>query len=91
MDQEQLRPRSRKEVELGFIHQEDVLPEGGGVDLNPLSPPPPPQLSQIFRNVGLDLPEETFEEVWRLASEEHEAGEVCVERFCRLLKERKAM
>lgn len=49
----------------------------------------PSQLSQIF--VGLDLPEETFEEVWKLASAEHEAGEVCVDSFCRLLKEIKAV
>ncbi|TWW79972.1 EF-hand domain-containing family member B, partial [Takifugu flavidus] len=47
------------------------------------------ELSQIF--VGLDLSEETFEEVWKLASAEHEAGEVCVDSFCRLLKEIKAM
>lgn len=46
------------------------------------------QLSQIF--VGLDLSEETFEEVWKLASAEHEAGEVCVDSFCRLLEEIKA-
>lgn len=52
--------------------------------------PRPSQLSQIFRNVGVDLSEETFEEVWTLASEEHEAGEVCVDSFCRLLKEMKA-
>lgn len=49
----------------------------------------PSQLSQIF--VGLDLSEETFEEVWKLASAEHEAREVCVGSFCRLLKEIKAM
>lgn len=49
----------------------------------------PSQLSQIF--IGLDLSEETFEEVWKLASAEHEAGEVCVDSFCRLLKEIKAM
>lgn len=47
------------------------------------------QLSQIF--VGLDLSEETFEEVWNLASAEHEDGEVCVDSFSRLLKEIKAM
>eukprot|EP00066_Takifugu_rubripes_P014171 XP_011603437.1 PREDICTED: EF-hand domain-containing family member B isoform X1 [Takifugu rubripes] len=35
------------------------------------------ELSQIF--VGLDLSEEMFEEVWKLASAEHEAGEHQVE------------
>lgn len=52
--------------------------------------PRPSQLSQIFRNVGVDLSEETFEEVWTRASAEREAGEVCVESFCRVLKEIKA-
>lgn len=41
--------------------------------------PRPSQLSQIFRKVGVDLPEETFEKVWTLAAAEHKAGEVCVE------------
>lgn len=52
--------------------------------------PRPSQLSQIFRNVGVDLSEEAFEEVWTLASAGQEAAEVCVESFCRALKEIKA-
>ncbi|XP_037640748.1 EF-hand domain-containing family member B [Sebastes umbrosus] len=49
------------------------------------------EIAEIFRNVGVDISEETFEEAWRLASMKHPAGEVCVEVFRNVLKEIKAM
>ncbi|XP_054477768.1 EF-hand domain-containing family member B [Anoplopoma fimbria] len=49
------------------------------------------EIAEIFRNVGVDVSEETFEEAWKLASLKHPAGEVCVEVFRNVLKEIKAM
>lgn len=49
------------------------------------------QIAEIFRNVGVNISEETFEEAWKLASMKHPAGEVCVEVFRNILKEIKAM
>lgn len=49
------------------------------------------QISEIFRNVGVDISEETFEEAWTLASMKRSNGEVCVETFRNTLKEIKAM
>lgn len=49
------------------------------------------QIAEIFRNVGVDISEETFEEAWKLASMRHPAGEVCVEAFRATLKEIKAL
>ncbi|XP_049902222.1 EF-hand domain-containing family member B isoform X1 [Epinephelus moara] len=49
------------------------------------------EIAEIFRNVGVTISEETFEEAWKLASMKHPAGEVCVEVFRNILKEIKAM
>ncbi|XP_070822313.1 EF-hand domain-containing family member B [Chaetodon trifascialis] len=49
------------------------------------------QIAEIFRNVGVNISEATFEEAWKLASMKHPAGEVCVENFRNALKEIKAM
>ncbi|XP_070768717.1 EF-hand domain-containing family member B [Enoplosus armatus] len=49
------------------------------------------EIAEIFRNVGVNISEETFEEAWKLASMKHPAGEVCVEVFRDVLKEIKAM
>lgn len=49
------------------------------------------QIAEIFRNVGVSLPEETFEEAWKLASMKQPSGEVCVEVFRNTLKEIKAI
>uniref|UniRef100_A0A3P9KRP5 EF-hand domain-containing protein n=1 Tax=Oryzias latipes TaxID=8090 RepID=A0A3P9KRP5_ORYLA len=49
------------------------------------------EISEIFRNVGVDISEETFEEAWALASMKRPNGEVCVETFRNTLKEIKAM
>lgn len=49
------------------------------------------QIAEIFRNVGVNISEEMFEEAWKLASMKHPAGEVCVEVFRNVLKEIKAM
>uniref|UniRef100_A0A8C5EFQ5 EF-hand domain-containing protein n=1 Tax=Gouania willdenowi TaxID=441366 RepID=A0A8C5EFQ5_GOUWI len=46
---------------------------------------------QIFRNIGVNVSEETFEEAWSLASDKHPNGDVCVEEFRNALKEIKAM
>ncbi|XP_073340783.1 EF-hand domain-containing family member B [Pagrus major] len=49
------------------------------------------EIADIFRNVGVNISEEVFEEAWKLASMRHPAGEVCVEVFRNVLKEIKAM
>nr|XP_046254821.1 EF-hand domain-containing family member B [Scatophagus argus] len=49
------------------------------------------EIAEIFRNVGVNISEETFEEAWKLASMKHPAGEVCVEVFRNVLAEIKAM
>uniref|UniRef100_A0A3B5ADA7 EF-hand domain family member B n=1 Tax=Stegastes partitus TaxID=144197 RepID=A0A3B5ADA7_9TELE len=49
------------------------------------------EIAEIFRNVGVDISEETFEEAWRLASTKRPNGEVCVEVFRNVLEEIKGM
>ncbi|XP_028985621.1 EF-hand domain-containing family member B isoform X2 [Betta splendens] len=49
------------------------------------------EIAEIFRNVGVSLSEETFEEAWKLASMKQPSGEVCVEDFRNTLKEIKAI
>ncbi|XP_029307763.1 LOW QUALITY PROTEIN: EF-hand domain-containing family member B [Cottoperca gobio] len=49
------------------------------------------EIAEIFKNVGVNVSEETFDEAWKLASMKHPAGEVCVEVFRNVLKEIKAM
>ncbi|XP_076593004.1 EF-hand domain-containing family member B [Chaetodon auriga] len=49
------------------------------------------EIAEIFRNVGVNISEATFEEAWKLASMKHPAGEVCVKNFHDVLKEIKAM
>lgn len=49
------------------------------------------QIAEIFRNIGVTISEETFEEAWKLASVRHPVGEVCVETFRTTLKEMKAL
>ncbi|XP_042346837.1 EF-hand domain-containing family member B [Plectropomus leopardus] len=49
------------------------------------------EIAEIFKNVGVNMSEETFEEVWKLASMKHPDGEVCVDVFRNALKEIKAM
>ncbi|XP_027013483.2 EF-hand domain-containing family member B [Tachysurus fulvidraco] len=44
------------------------------------------EMEQIFRNVGMLIPEPTFEEAWSLASRSHPSGEVCVESFRKFLQ-----
>lgn len=45
------------------------------------------QMSAIFRNAGVGVSEEAFEEAWRLASMRHPDREVCVEAFRNALRE----
>ncbi|XP_047455206.1 EF-hand domain-containing family member B [Mugil cephalus] len=49
------------------------------------------EIAEIFRNVGVNISEETFEEAWKLASTKNPSGEVCVELFRNVLEEIKAM
>nr|XP_057909642.1 EF-hand domain-containing family member B [Doryrhamphus excisus] len=49
------------------------------------------EIAEIFRNVGVNISEETFGEAWKLASAKHPEGDVCVEAFRRVLKEIKAL
>ncbi|KAF7643712.1 hypothetical protein LDENG_00234920 [Lucifuga dentata] len=49
------------------------------------------EIAEIFRNAGVNITEETFEEAWKLASMRHPAGEVCVDVFRSVLKEIKVM
>ncbi|KAG7469669.1 hypothetical protein MATL_G00131300 [Megalops atlanticus] len=48
---------------------------------------PKEEIARIFRNVGVDISEDTFEEVWKLASLRHPRGVVCVDSFWNALKE----
>ncbi|XP_036414117.1 EF-hand domain-containing family member B [Colossoma macropomum] len=54
------------------------------------SPRSKDEILQIFRNVGLRVSEQMFEEAWKLASMRHPAGEVCVESFRNVLRELQA-
>ncbi|XP_006635882.2 EF-hand domain-containing family member B [Lepisosteus oculatus] len=48
---------------------------------------PKEEIACIFRNVGMDISEETFHEVWNLAAMKHPRGQVCVETFRNVLDE----
>ncbi|XP_037389850.1 EF-hand domain-containing family member B isoform X1 [Pygocentrus nattereri] len=54
------------------------------------SPRSKDEMLQIFRNVGLRVSEQMFEEAWKSASMRHPTGEVCVESFRNVLKELQA-
>uniref|UniRef100_H2ZUK0 EF-hand domain family member B n=2 Tax=Latimeria chalumnae TaxID=7897 RepID=H2ZUK0_LATCH len=45
------------------------------------------EIAQIFHSIGVELPKDTFEELWKLASKRHPRGEVCVETFRNILDE----
>ncbi|XP_045899984.1 EF-hand domain-containing family member B isoform X2 [Micropterus dolomieu] len=49
------------------------------------------EIAEIFRNVGVNISDEMFEEAWKMASMKHPDGEVCVEVFRDVLKELKAI
>ncbi|KAM9309946.1 EF-hand domain-containing family member B [Pholidichthys leucotaenia] len=49
------------------------------------------EIAEIFRNVGVNISEETFEEAWTLASMKQPSGDVCIEVFRSALNEIKAM
>ncbi|XP_060936848.1 EF-hand domain-containing family member B [Limanda limanda] len=49
------------------------------------------EMAEIFRNVGVELSEETFEQAWYLASTRQPDGGVCVQVFSDVLKELQAM
>ncbi|EDL82848.1 EF hand domain family, member B (predicted), isoform CRA_b [Rattus norvegicus] len=45
------------------------------------------EISDILTNIGVKLTEEEFENVWNLASQKHQQGEVCVETIRNVLDE----
>ncbi|CAJ1062967.1 EF-hand domain-containing family member B [Xyrichtys novacula] len=49
------------------------------------------EITDIFKNLSLNISDETFEEAWKLASMKHPSGEVCVESLHNVLKEIKAL
>ncbi|XP_030605225.1 EF-hand domain-containing family member B [Archocentrus centrarchus] len=49
------------------------------------------EMAEIFRNVGVNISEDTFEEAWKLASLQRPTREVCVENFRDVLREIKAV
>ncbi|XP_043972062.1 EF-hand domain-containing family member B isoform X2 [Gambusia affinis] len=49
------------------------------------------EIEEIFRNIGVNISDETFEEAWKLASMKKPSGEVCVEHFRQTLKELNAI
>lgn len=49
------------------------------------------EIAEIFKNIGVDISDDKFEEAWKLASMKQPNGEVCVEVFRNVLKEIKAM
>ncbi|CAL1612315.1 unnamed protein product [Knipowitschia caucasica] len=49
------------------------------------------EIAEIFRSIGLDLSQQQFDEAWELASRRSPAGEVSVEDFRQVLRERGAM
>ncbi|MGH0127481.1 UNVERIFIED_CONTAM: hypothetical protein FKN15_046816 [Acipenser sinensis] len=52
---------------------------------------PKEEIASIFRNIGVEISEETFKDVWKLASMRHPRGQVCVETFRNVLDEIQAM
>ncbi|KAJ8354475.1 hypothetical protein SKAU_G00220420 [Synaphobranchus kaupii] len=51
------------------------------------TPRPKQEIARIFDKVGVDIPQDVFEEAWKLASLRHPMGEVCVETFRNVLME----
>lgn len=41
-------------------------------------PYPPEVIRQIFRNIGVEMSDEVFQEVWEAAAKRHPKGEVSV-------------
>uniref|UniRef100_A0A8C6WIK7 EFHB C-terminal EF-hand domain-containing protein n=1 Tax=Neogobius melanostomus TaxID=47308 RepID=A0A8C6WIK7_9GOBI len=56
-----------------------------------LSPRSRQEITELFRNIGVELPAPLLDEVWELAALRSATGEVCVESFRAALKEIKAM
>ncbi|KAJ8415920.1 hypothetical protein AAFF_G00404770 [Aldrovandia affinis] len=50
-------------------------------------PRPKQEMVGIFRNVGVDISQDVFEEAWKLASLRHPRGDVCVDSFWKVLME----
>ncbi|XP_032430827.1 EF-hand domain-containing family member B-like [Xiphophorus hellerii] len=64
------------------------VPDLHGVDAKHyFGPRTKQEIEEIFRNIGVNISDETFEEAWKLASMKKPSGEVCVELFRQTLKE----
>ncbi|XP_014324405.1 EF-hand domain-containing family member B [Xiphophorus maculatus] len=64
------------------------VPDLHGVDAKHyFGPRTKQEIEEIFRNIGVNISDETFEEAWKLASMKKPSGEVCVELFRETLKE----
>ncbi|NWX98813.1 EFHB protein, partial [Nothoprocta ornata] len=48
---------------------------------------PKSEIEQILRNIGVNISEESFEEIWKQACRKHQRGEVCVESIRNVLDE----
>ncbi|XP_007895767.2 EF-hand domain-containing family member B isoform X1 [Callorhinchus milii] len=48
------------------------------------------EIVSIFCAMGVDLPKESFDQVWELAAQKHPEGKVCVETFRNVLDEMQA-
>ncbi|XP_008429419.1 EF-hand domain-containing family member B [Poecilia reticulata] len=55
------------------------------------SPRTKQEIEEIFKNIGVDISDETFEEAWKLTSMKRPSGEVSVELFRQTLKELNAI
>ncbi|NXN63532.1 EFHB protein, partial [Himantopus himantopus] len=49
---------------------------------------PKAEIAQIFRNIGVNISDERFEEIWKQACLKHQKDEVCVESIRNVLDER---
>uniref|UniRef100_A0A8C6YN02 EFHB C-terminal EF-hand domain-containing protein n=1 Tax=Nothoprocta perdicaria TaxID=30464 RepID=A0A8C6YN02_NOTPE len=48
---------------------------------------PKSEIEQILRNIGVNISDESFEEIWKQACRKHQRGEVCVESIRNVLDE----
>uniref|UniRef100_A0A8B9QIX4 EFHB C-terminal EF-hand domain-containing protein n=1 Tax=Apteryx owenii TaxID=8824 RepID=A0A8B9QIX4_APTOW len=48
---------------------------------------PKAEIEQILRNIGVNISDESFEEIWKQACKKHQRGEVCVESIRNVLDE----
>lgn len=64
-----------------------VFSEKGVYEKDFFAPRSKEELASLFCNIGVSLPESTFEEVWKVAAQRHPNGEVCIETMRNVLDE----